>query len=179
MESRPSAGRILVVATTSRHKLDELVSLLRRSDFSGDLSGGEKHFGFEVRAIRDVIAEPPQVDEDGATFEENAMKKAVAAANATRLLALADDSGLEVDALDGRPGIRSARFAGESATDAENNAALLAALGALSALSVRPRARRPAFRFAWETVMWRPMDRRRHVRGDDHPDAARARRFRL
>src|SRR5579863_1077313 len=60
------------------------------------------------------------------------MKKAAAAAHATGLLALADDSGLEVDALDGRPGIRSARFAGESATDAENNAALLAALGALN-----------------------------------------------
>ena len=132
MESRPSAQRILVVATTSRHKLDELVSLLRRSDLSGDLSSGEKHFGFEVRGIRDVIAEPPQVDEDGATFEANAMKKAAAAANATGLLALADDSGLEVDALDGRPGIRSARFAREGATDAENNAALLAALGALS-----------------------------------------------
>ncbi|HEY3257115.1 MAG TPA: non-canonical purine NTP pyrophosphatase, partial [Polyangiaceae bacterium] len=55
----------------------------------------------------------------------NALLKARAIARATRLLALADDSGLEVDALSGRPGVRSARFAHERATDAENNAALL------------------------------------------------------
>jgi XTP/dITP diphosphohydrolase len=68
------------------------------------------------------------VVEDGATFAENAVKKARAAAEATLMISLADDSGLEVDALDGRPGVRSARFAHARATDAENNAALLAAL---------------------------------------------------
>jgi len=66
--------------------------------------------------------------EDGLTFETNARIKARFAAQATGLPALADDSGLEVDALHGGPGVRTRRFAGESATDAENNAKLLAAL---------------------------------------------------
>ncbi|MFO0549418.1 MAG: RdgB/HAM1 family non-canonical purine NTP pyrophosphatase [Polyangiaceae bacterium] len=66
--------------------------------------------------------------ESGNTFEANAIIKARAAAEATMLVAIADDSGLEVDALGGRPGVRSARFAGDNATDAENNAALLTAL---------------------------------------------------
>jgi XTP/dITP diphosphohydrolase len=69
--------------------------------------------------------------EDGATFADNATKKAHAIARATMLLTLADESGLEVDALEGRPGVRSARGAHTRATDAENNAALLAALAAL------------------------------------------------
>jgi XTP/dITP diphosphohydrolase len=69
--------------------------------------------------------------ERGATFAEIATAKAAAIARATMALTLADDSGLEVDALEGRPGVRSARFAHERATDAENNAALLAALEAL------------------------------------------------
>ncbi len=77
------------------------------------------------------MREPPAVVEDGATFAENAAKKATEVARATMMLTLADDSGLEVDALDGRPGVRSARFAHARATDAENNAALLAALDAL------------------------------------------------
>ena len=71
------------------------------------------------------------VREDGATFEANATKKARAYASATMMLTLADDSGLEVDALALAPGVRSARYAGETATDAENNRALLAALEAL------------------------------------------------
>jgi XTP/dITP diphosphohydrolase len=62
--------------------------------------------------------------ETGATFEENARRKALAAARATGLPALADDSGLSVDALDGAPGVRSARFAGEAADDAANRALL-------------------------------------------------------
>ena len=69
-----------------------------------------------------------QVEESGQTYRENAARKARAYANAARLPALADDSGLEVDALDGVPGVRSARYAGSSATDAENRAKLLAAL---------------------------------------------------
>jgi XTP/dITP diphosphohydrolase len=76
--------------------------------------------------------------EDGATFAENAIKKARAVADATLGLSLADDSGLEVDALDGRPGVRSARFAHARATDAENNAALLAALEGLGDPSAGP-----------------------------------------
>lgn len=67
----------------------------------------------------------PEIEEDGATFEENALKKARAVARHCNCVALADDSGLEVDALNGLPGIKSARFAGEGATDAENNGRLV------------------------------------------------------
>ena len=66
--------------------------------------------------------------EDGDTFEANALIKARAVTSATGLPAIADDSGLEVDALSGAPGVRSARYAGEHATDADNNAKLLAEL---------------------------------------------------
>jgi len=65
------------------------------------------------------------IEESGATFADNALLKARHAARAARLPALADDSGLEVDALGGAPGVRSARFAGLAASDADNNARLL------------------------------------------------------
>jgi XTP/dITP diphosphohydrolase len=68
------------------------------------------------------------VEEDGQTYEENATLKAAALARESGLLTLADDSGLEVDALGGEPGVRSARYAGESATDTERNNFLLARL---------------------------------------------------
>jgi XTP/dITP diphosphohydrolase len=68
------------------------------------------------------------VAETGTTFEANALLKARHAASRARLPALADDSGLEVDALDGRPGVWSARYAGATATDADNNARLLSEL---------------------------------------------------
>lgn len=77
-------------------------------------------------------------EETGATFEENALLKARHAARAAGLPALADDSGIEVDALGGRPGVYSARYAGPSASDADNNALLLAALAG------RPDAERSA-----------------------------------
>jgi XTP/dITP diphosphohydrolase len=67
----------------------------------------------------------PETVEDGETFQENAIKKAREAAQFTGILALADDSGLEVDCLDGLPGVHSARFAGEPKDDAANNAKLL------------------------------------------------------
>jgi len=110
---------VLVVATTNRGKLDELRALL------ADLP-------LDITALSDRLRDPPRTLEDGATFAENAAKKARAAADATAMLALADDSGLEVDALGGRPGVHSARFAHERASDAENNAALLAALEGLT-----------------------------------------------
>src|ERR1700722_11728656 len=108
----------LVVATTNKGKLEELRALL-------------KDLPVEVRAVGEVLAEPPVVVEDGETFADNAVKKARTVAHATMMLTLADDSGLEVDALDNRPGVRSARFAHPRATDAENNAALVAALDPL------------------------------------------------
>ena len=109
----------LVVATTNRGKLEELRALL-------------VGIPIRVQGVTEVLRDPPHVVEDGATFADNAIKKARAVAHATMMLSLADDSGLEVDALDGRPGVRSARFAHDRATDAENNATLLAALSALA-----------------------------------------------
>jgi XTP/dITP diphosphohydrolase len=102
----------IVLATSNHGKLLELRALL------GDLP-------VQLRSAAEVLGEQPNIVEDGATFEENALIKARAIARLTGMLALADDSGLEVDALGGRPGVRSARFAHDRATDAENNAALL------------------------------------------------------
>jgi XTP/dITP diphosphohydrolase len=84
-----------------------------------------------ILGLSDALGGPLEVTEDGQTFAENALKKARAVADATRMVALGDDSGLEVTALGGRPGVRSARFAHERATDAENNAALLSELAAV------------------------------------------------
>jgi XTP/dITP diphosphohydrolase len=102
----------IVLATNNQGKLVELRALL------GDLP-------VQLVTSAQALGEPLSVVEDGQTFEENATLKAKAVCRATRMFALADDSGLEVDALGGRPGVRSARFAHERATDAENNAALL------------------------------------------------------
>ncbi len=102
----------IVLATSNHGKIQELRALL------ADLP-------IQFLSAAEVLGEQPSIVEDGATFEANALLKARAIAKATRTLALADDSGLEVDALGGRPGVRSARFAHERATDAENNAALL------------------------------------------------------
>jgi XTP/dITP diphosphohydrolase len=73
------------------------------------------------------------IEETGATFEDNALLKARHAAGRGAMPALADDSGLEVDALNGRPGIRSARYAGAAATDDDNNARLLSELAGVPA----------------------------------------------
>ena len=109
----------LVVATTNRGKLAEIRELLADLDV-------------EVLSVSDVSAKPIVVVEDGDTFEANAIKKAREVAARTMMLTLADDSGLEVDALAGAPGVHSARYAGERATDAENNAHLIAALDAFT-----------------------------------------------
>ena len=82
----------------------------------------------------------PDVEEDGASFAENACKKGLSAARYTGLPAIADDSGLVVDALNGRPGVFSARFAGQGADDAANNAKLLGEM-----LDVPPEKRTAAF----------------------------------
>ncbi len=83
-----------------------------------------RDFPVEIKNLDDLGPIPP-VEEDGTTFDENAYKKASFTAKVLGLPALADDSGLEVEALGGAPGIHSARYAGQSATDAENNAKLL------------------------------------------------------
>lgn len=104
----------LVVASRSQHKLRELRELL--------------HLDRAELVSLDDLGVRGEPDEDGATFEANAALKARWAARQTGLPALADDSGLEVDALGGRPGVRTRRYAGENATDADNNTRLLAAL---------------------------------------------------
>jgi XTP/dITP diphosphohydrolase len=107
----------LVIATRSAHKLRELRELL-------DLEGVDL-------VSLDDLGVPGEPVEDGLTFETNARIKARFAARATGLPALADDSGLEVDALDGRPGVRTRRYAGPNATDEENNVRLLGELDGL------------------------------------------------
>jgi XTP/dITP diphosphohydrolase len=84
--------------------------------------------GLEVVSFRDMDQPPPEVDEDKDTFGGNAIKKAREVALAYGMPALADDSGLCVDALDGRPGVYSARYAGDDASDDDNNRKLLAEL---------------------------------------------------
>ncbi|MGY3723996.1 glutamate racemase [Granulicatella balaenopterae] len=87
-------------------------------------------FGYQVKTLLDY-PEISDVEETGTTFEENARLKAETIANELHTLVLADDSGLMVDALEGRPGVYSARFAGEPKSDAANNAKLLVELGGL------------------------------------------------
>ncbi len=83
-----------------------------------------KDLGIESLSLLDV-ENPPSVVEDGSTFFENAFKKAKTISEHFGIIAISDDSGLEVDALNGRPGIYSARYAGENATDEDNNKKLL------------------------------------------------------
>jgi XTP/dITP diphosphohydrolase len=97
----------LVLATRNPHKVREFAQLLA---------------GHEVVPLPDDVELPP---ETGETFAENALGKARAAAAATGMAAIADDSGIEAAALGGAPGVRSARYAGEDATDEENLAKLL------------------------------------------------------
>ena len=102
---------VLLIGTTNLAKGRELVELLGP-------------YGFEIHTLQDVTG-PIEVVEDGDSFAANAQKKAREFAQHHHAWVLADDSGLEVDALQGGPGIYSARYAGENATDEENNAKLL------------------------------------------------------
>jgi XTP/dITP diphosphohydrolase len=101
----------LVLATTNAGKTEEIRALLA-------------DFPVEIKNLMDFGPTPP-IEEDGETFEDNAVKKARFVAKILGFPALADDSGLMVEALGNGPGVRSARYAGEKATDAENNAKLL------------------------------------------------------
>lgn len=102
----------VVFASRNPHKVEQVRALLP---------------DFELVAI-DAVAPDVTLAEPYDTFEANALAKARAAAHATSLPAIADDSGLEVDALDGRPGVFSARYAGDDASDEENNRKLIAEL---------------------------------------------------
>jgi XTP/dITP diphosphohydrolase len=114
MASEHRARRV-VVATGNRGKLDEIRSSLAFE-------------GWEFVTAADLGKPAPDVREAGDSFIENAMLKALAYQELFGMASIADDSGLIVDALAGRPGVRSARWSGEGATDSKNNAKLLAEL---------------------------------------------------
>lgn len=116
------AHPLLMLGTGNRKKAKELAHLFA-------------DVGIELKTLADVD-DPIDVVEDGESFAENAAKKAVQQALHLKQWVLAEDSGLQVDALKGRPGIYSARYSGENATDESNNALLLEELGDL------PRAKR-------------------------------------
>jgi XTP/dITP diphosphohydrolase len=101
----------LLIATRNRHKLREIAEILRVP-------------GLETVGL-DAFPQLPEVVEDGATFQANAVKKATMLAVAARMWALADDSGLEIEALGGAPGVFSARYAGEPVDYAANNRKVL------------------------------------------------------
>ena len=110
----------IVCASANPHKVEELARLLP--------------------SWVELVPRPSDIgdiDEDAPTLEGNAIIKAVEIANHASEWAIADDTGLEVDALNGAPGVRSARFAGEQATDAENRALLIAKLDGVTNRSAR------------------------------------------
>lgn len=102
----------IVAATGNKHKIEEIESITRK-------------FGMNVITKAEAGVGDLEVEETGTTFEENSLIKAEAIMKATGMPAIADDSGLEADALNGAPGVYSARFSGEGATDESNNARLL------------------------------------------------------
>ncbi len=104
-----------IIATHNAHKLTEIRRIL-------------EPFGIAAVTDRELGLVLPEVEETGTTFAENAYLKAAAACAFTGLPAIADDSGLAVDALNGAPGVYSARYAGENATDADRNEKLLSEL---------------------------------------------------
>ncbi len=110
MPDRPAPANPLLVSTRNAHKVGEIRAILGPDFEVSDLS---------------ILPHMPEVEETGATFEENAALKAVAASMLFDGWVLADDSGLEVDALGGAPGVISARYAGEPSNDSANNALLL------------------------------------------------------
>jgi len=110
----------VLIGTGNQKKLAEIMRILA-------------DFDLEFLTPADLDPVPAAPDETGDTFEANAAEKALGYAQATGLWTIADDSGLQVDALDGRPGVWSARYAGENATDADNNKKLLEELSGVPA----------------------------------------------
>jgi XTP/dITP diphosphohydrolase len=113
----------ILLATGNEYKLNEM-----RSIFTGS--------ALEILSPADVSCEI-EVDEDGETFEDNARKKALAYSRETGLITLADDSGLEVDSLNGEPGVRSARYAGPERDYTKNNLKLLKAMKGVTERNAR------------------------------------------
>ena len=105
----------IVIATNNAHKLEEISAILEDFDCS-------------IYSLKDVDLAGIEIVEDGHTFEHNALIKARTIAKATNMVAIADDSGLEVDALGKKPGVHSARYAGENATDEQNREKLIKAM---------------------------------------------------
>ena len=105
-------GDDVVIATNNAHKLEEMGAIL-------------EDFDYNIHSLKDVDLDGIEIIEDGKTFEHNALIKARVIAKKTNMIAISDDSGLEVDAIGKKPGVYSARFAGENATDAENREKLL------------------------------------------------------
>lgn len=113
-------GNEVVIATNNAHKLEEIGSIL-------------EDFEYNVYSLKDVDLAGIEIVEDGKTFEHNALIKARTIAKKTNMITIADDSGLEVDAIGKKPGIYSARFAGENATDEENRQKLMKSLNNVAA----------------------------------------------
>lgn len=108
-------GKDVVIATGNKHKLQEIGEIL-------------KDFDYNIYSLKDVDLDGIEIIEDGKTFEHNALIKARTIGKLTKKISIADDSGLVVDCLDGKPGIYSARYAGENATDEENRIKLFEAM---------------------------------------------------
>ena len=108
-------GDDIVISTGNAHKLEEIGAIL-------------KDLNYNIHSLKDVNLADLEIEENGKTFEHNALIKARTVAKLTNMITIADDSGLEVDAIGKKPGIYSSRYAGENATDAENREKLLKAL---------------------------------------------------
>ncbi|MEW9080638.1 ribonuclease PH [Terrisporobacter glycolicus] len=108
-------GNDIVISTGNAHKLEEIGAILKDLDYN-------------IYSLKDVNLDDLDIEENGKTFEHNALIKARTVAKLTNMITIADDSGLEVDAIGKKPGIYSARYAGENATDEENREKLLKAL---------------------------------------------------
>ena len=108
-------GNDIVIATNNKHKLEEIGDILKDLDYN-------------IMSLDDVNLGGIEIVEDGKTFEHNALIKARTISKKTNLISIADDSGLEVKAIGNKPGIYSARYAGENATDSENRKKLIKSL---------------------------------------------------
>lgn len=108
-------GNDIVISTGNAHKLEEIGAIL-------------KDLNYDIYSLKDVNLDNLEIEENGKTFEHNALIKARTVAKLTNMITIADDSGLEVDAIGKKPGIYSSRYAGENATDKENREKLLKAL---------------------------------------------------